>query len=626
MSASANTLPLVEPGETSPKQRGYTTVLLWKNFLIKKKHPIKWALEILIPVILIVLMGAMKTITHDVDVPEGWSNNDVVTKGDKNGTSYSLFAVQPSSSGVATPRFYQTEGTVSGLLLQMAVKSWSERKQAASLTSDQNTTCLAATFAGNVSSDENSPYAWPQTCRDFIIPRKLAIIPDNDFTRQYFLQTLSLWYPRVPLTSNQSLVIPSIADSVQFFADDASLDSYITGGEYGKGFTSPTIDAAIVFTKTPSTLGSVGDIEYSLRLNSTVGNQGSTGDVPRTNLKAFQITQRNLDTESYTRYAQTGFMTYQTLVTRFALCVPDWNPQTKTITGNCTQEKSVMTSSATSDLALVTAQVSNDLNLMSAAAQYTRLTKHAFNLTAVPSTSPLRQMPQPVGGAAIFPFPIQSYPASKFFDSVKSTFGLVFVISYLHALSSVLVALISEKETKAREMMKIFGPIMVSWLITYGLMFVVAAVFQAIVAKVMLFKNSSVVLLFVFFLLFGWSVLSFGYMISAIFSKSRTGTYVGMIGFFVMYLSTAIFTDTSKASSKMMVCIFSPVAMTFGVQTLVQAEADGVGITFGNLSDEINNFKFLTALTMLGFDCLYYMLHGLYFERVLPQDYGVPEK
>ncbi|KAH9154549.1 hypothetical protein LEN26_003391, partial [Aphanomyces euteiches] len=451
--------------------------------------------------------------------------------------------------------------------------------------------------------------------------------------RQYFLQTLSLWYPRVPLTSNQSLVIPSIADSVQFFADDASLNSYIKGGEYGKGFTSPTIDAAIVFTTTPSTLGSVGDIEYSLRLNSTLDDDGNTGDIPRTNLKAFQITQRNLDTESYTRYAQTGFMTYQTLVIRFALCVPDWNPQTKTTTGNCTQEKSVMTSSATSDLALVTAQVSNDLNLMSAAAQYTRLTKHAFNLTAVPSTSlsalarPLRQMPQPVGGAAVFPFPIQSYTASKFFDSVKSTFGLVFVISYLHALSSVLVALISEKETKAREMMKILGvrdsAIMVSWFITYGLMFVVAAVFQAIVAKVMLFKNSSVVLLFVFFLLFGWSVLSFGYIISTIFSKSRTGTYVGMIGFFVMYLSTAIFTDTSKASSKMMVCIFSPAAMTFGVQTLVQAEADGVGITFGNLSDEINNFKFLTALTMLGFDCLYYMLHGLYFERVLPQDYDV---
>ncbi|CAK4672695.1 unnamed protein product [Aphanomyces euteiches] len=205
-------------------------------------------------------------------------------------------------------------------------------------------------------------------------------------------------------------------------------------------------------------------------------------------------------------------------------------------------------------------------------------------------------MPQPVGGAAVFPFPIQSYTASKFFDSVKSTFGLVFVISYLHALSSVLVALISEKETKASEMMKILGvrdsAIMVSWFITYGLMFVVAAVFQAIVAKVMLFKNSSVVLLFVFFLLFGWSVLSFGYIISTIFSKSRTGTYVGMIGFFVMYLSTAIFTDTSKASSKMMVCIFSPAAMTFGVQTLVQAEADGVGITFGNLSDEINNSSF----------------------------------
>ncbi|CAK4190139.1 unnamed protein product [Aphanomyces euteiches] len=632
---SADTLPLTEGREGQPKRRGYTTTLLWKNVLIKKKHPMKWALEILIPVILIVLMGLIRNLTHDVQVPDGWSTNDVVTKGDKNGTSYSLFAVQQTGGSVTTPRFYQTEGTVSGLLLLMASKSWSARKGAASMTSQQNTTCSAATFAGNVSTDVSSPNAWPQTCRDFIIPSKLAIVPDNDFTRHYFFQTLSLWYPRVPLNTDQSLVIPSIADSVVFFTDESTLDAYITGSDYGKSFTSPTIDAAIVFTKTPSDLGSAGDIEYNLRLNSTE-TQNESGDIPRTNVKAYQISQRSLSTESYTHYAQTGFMTYQTLVTRFALCVPDWNPQTKTTTGNCTQAKSVMTSNLTSDMSLVTSQVPNDVNLMSAVGQFMQLTKSSFNLTAAPSTSwsalsrPLRQMPQPVGGATVFPFPIQAYTASSFFDSVKSVFGLVFVISYLHALSSVLVALISEKETKARELMKILGvndsAIVVSWYITYGLVFLVAAVLQAAVARAMLFKNSSIVLLFAFFLLFSWSVLSFGFMISAIFSKSRTGTYIGILLFFVMYLVTAAFGDTSTASSKQGASFLAPAAMTFGIQTLSTAEGNGVGITTGNLSDEINNFKFSTSLVMLVFDCVLYTLLGLYFERVVPKDYGVTEK
>ncbi|CAK4490566.1 unnamed protein product, partial [Aphanomyces euteiches] len=599
-----------------------------------KKHPIKWALEVLIPVVLIALMGALKHLTHDVQVPDGWATNDVEHKDDKNGTSYSLFDIQDINGNI--PRFYQTEGTMSGMLLLMASGTWRERKGAANMTSDQNTICSAAAFAGNVSVDTTSPYAWPQTCRDFIVPRKLAIAPDDDFTRRYFLHTLSLWYPRVPLTVNPSLVVPSIADSVQFFSDETALESYITSNDYGKSFSSPTIHAAIVFTKTPSTLGAVGDITYTLRLNSTVGILGETGDIPRTNVKAYQLLQRSINTESYSCYAKTGFMSYQTLVTRFALCVPDWNPQTKTTTGNCTQEKS--TSDLASDTTLLSSQLPTDLNFMTVVHQFMQETKRAaaFNLTALPSASlaalarPLRQMPQPVGGATVFPFPVQSYTSSTFFDSVRDTFGLVFVLSYLHALASVLVALISEKESKARELMKILGvrdpAIVVSWYITYGVVFLLAAVLQATVARAMLFQHSAWGLLFLFFLLFGWSVLAYGYMVSAIFSKSRTGTYIGIIGFFAMYLVSVAFGDTSATSAKTIASVFGPVAMTFGIQTLSQSEGNGVGITRGNASDDINHFKFSSALAMLVFDILLYTLLGLYFERVVPKDYGVTEK
>ncbi|CAK4688978.1 unnamed protein product [Aphanomyces euteiches] len=570
-------------------------------------------------------MGALKHLTHDVQVPDGWATNDVEHKDDKNGTSYSLFDIQDINGNV--PRFYQTEGTM----------TWCERKGAVNMSSDQNTICSAAAFAGNVSVDTTSPYAWPQTCRDFIVPRKLAIAPDDDFTRRYFLHTLSLWYPRVPLTVNPSLVVPSIADSVQFFSDETALESYITSNDYGKSFSSPTIHAAIVFTKTPSTLGAVGDITYTLRLNSTVGILGETGDIPRTNVKAYQLLQRSINTESYSRYAKTGFMTYQTLVTRFALCVPDWNPQTKTTTGNCTQEKS--TSDLASDTTLLSSQLPTDLNFMAVVHQFMQETKHAaaFNLTALPSASlaalarPLRQMPQLVGGATVFPFPVQSYTSSTFFDSVRDTFGLVFVLSYLHALASVLVALISEKESKARELMKILGvrdsAIVVSWYITYGVVFLLAAVLQATVARAMLFQHPAWGLLFLFFLLFGWSVLAYGYMVSAIFSKSRTGTYIGIIGFFAMYLVSVAFGDTSAAgSAKTIASVFGPVAMTFGIQTLFQSEGNGVGITRGNASDDINHFKFSSALAMLVFDILLYTLLGLYFERVVPKDYGVTEK
>ncbi|OQR91076.1 ATP-binding Cassette (ABC) Superfamily, partial [Achlya hypogyna] len=178
--------------------------------------------------------------------------------------------------------------------------------------------------------------------------------------------------------------------------------------------------------------------------------------------------------------------------------------------------------------------------------------------------------------------------------------------------------------------MKILGvqdrTIIWSWYITYGAIFVVSAVLQAAASKANLFSNCNIVLVFIFFLLFGWSVLAYGFMVSSIFSKSRIGTYVGIIGFFVMYLITSGFSATTPESTKNAMCIFSPVAMAFGVQTMANAEANSLGITFGNVNEPYQNFRFATSLYYMAFDIVLYTLLGLYFEKVVPKDYGITEK
>ncbi|CAK4636092.1 unnamed protein product [Aphanomyces euteiches] len=574
MSETTNSPPVIDA--VPPKRRGFTTTLLWKNFLIKRKHPIKWALEILIPLVLLVLLGYLKSLRDDEIIPEGWSNGA--------GSTESLYM---KATNVGNPRVYQTEVTVSGLLLKMATDPWDSRKEDLYMTEEER---------------KQLAIRVPSMCRGYIVPRKLAIVPDNDFTRKYFLQTLSEWYSRVPLNANQTLVVPSIADSVKFFADEASLEAYITGSNYGKSFTSPTIAAAIVFTTTPPTLGSVGNIE----------------------------------TEEFHMYAKAGFMAYQTLVTRFALCVPDWNTLTKTTTANCTNPKSIMTSGLEAQVALAAAQLDSDPNMENQIYSYTAATKGTFNLTLVSNASlvtlarPLRQMPQPIGGAAVFAMPIRSFTTSPVLDTLSSTLSIIVLLSYLHILSSVLVALISEKETKARELLKILGvhefAIVRSWYITYGILFILAAILQMVVCKLMLFQRSSSGILFAFFLLFGWNVMTYGYMVSAIFSKARSGAYLGMIGFFAMLLVSYAFSDTSSATSKHTACIFGPVAMAFGVKTLAKAEGNGVGLTTSNWADDINNFKFITTLYMLIIDSILYTLLGMYLERVIPKDYGVTEK
>ncbi|RHY18714.1 hypothetical protein DYB32_010340, partial [Aphanomyces invadans] len=646
---------------TSSVPRNHTPALLWKNYLLKKKHPIKWAFEVLLPVAFIVLLAGLKTLTDNVPIPAGWSeapSTSFFSTGPTEGIAYNLFAkptpsltdfLMSSTSTFRTPKYYLTETTLSGILANLAASSFADGIRIKELSVADRRACeVKVVFQGAVNIDPASPNAIPQECRGKVVPYKLAIVPDNEFTRSYFAATLSTWYPRIDIgrAGQLNVSLPGFNDSVVFFNSPEDLEAYVTGKpgivyverrsalcagrSYGQDLANPKIFAGLVFNKFPSELGVEGSIDYTLRFNSTNGRRGGIGDVPKTSRILY---------DPYQRYTQRGFLTLQTAVARFATCVPVWNGTTTT--GECTRRNSRVPDGSLDARFMV--QVQNDLylnKLVDDANAFAKSTPRggnassALSLAAVSQATqtmlamPLRQAPQPYFGSAVFPFPIQAYTSSPFYTLVDRYFALVFVISYLYAISSVLVALIHEKEAKSRELLKIMGvsehAIVLSWYITYGGVFVVAAILQAVAGSITLFPNTNVFLSFVFFLLFGLSVLSYGFLVSAIFSKARTGAYVGIIGFFAMYLVSAAFTPDTDESVKTLSCVLAPVALSFGTSALASAETNSLGLSFANASDPYNNFRFATALWMLALDSVLYTLLGMYLELVVPNDYGVP--
>ncbi|KAF1792417.1 P-loop containing nucleoside triphosphate hydrolase [Phytophthora cactorum] len=310
---------------------------------------------------------------------------------------------------------------------------------------------------------------------------------------------------------------------------------------------------------------------------------------------------RKLETTDYQQYTTNGFMTLQTLVTRFVNCLPDWDDSTKTTTGAC------QINASTAFRRCFIQQLMGESSPLSSDLPLDNTTREAL-------LTPLRQAPQSALGSLTTPFPINSHDA----------FPIFFILTYLHPLSKILVGLMAERETRSRELMKILGvkesSIVISWYITYIVILFVSCVLQTLAAVAKLFPNTNAVLLFLFFFLFSMSVLAFAFMISSMFSKSRTGVYVGFILFFISY------NDSSSESSKNVACILSPVGLVFGVNSLSSAETSQVGISFSTASQRINNFRFSTALWYFAFDTILYTLLGLYFEKVIPKEYGMPEK
>ncbi|KAF0694859.1 Aste57867_14286 [Aphanomyces stellatus] len=586
-------------------QRSFIATLVRKNFLLKRKSPKKWLVEVLLPVVWILVIGGLKSTSKEVYLSDGW---------DAKGLTYPLNIFEKDSYlGIDA---YVQEGSMSAYLRYLGSGGLPYTLS----NPDDTKTCREASDKGFVGATPSSLHPWPTVCETYVVPSILAIVPDTPFTREYFFKTLQTWYPRVPLDATGAYAIPAIVDVVQFYADEAALERYIQSTAYGSSFANPKVKAAIAFTKTPTTLGTPGSIEYSLRLNSTAMAQ----DSPSTTLDAYNPLQRNMDTNAMASLASNGFFTLQTLVARFATCVPDWNGQTTT--GTCTTPKSASVTDATLDATLLQ-QVLQDKKL----GYYALDAK--FDNTSVPTASleallaPLRRFPQAVTGAHVTPFPMHHYTDRSFYTLVvHDYFSLLFVMSNLLLLSSVLTALIGEKETKSRELMKILGvperAIVASWFLTYGVIFAISAVLQMAASQGILFGSSNPGIVFLFFLLFGYTIVAFGYMISAIFSSSRAGTYVGIIAFFAMYLVSTGLNATSSAGAKTAACLLSPVALTLGIHSLSTAEASSLGVS---LTESSENFVFSTALGFFALDTVLYTLLGLYFEKVIPKEYGVVE-
>lgn len=633
--------------------------LMWKNWMLKKRHWVATILEISLPVLFIIMMSGLKTLTSNVDVHAGWSDTTASTSK-TIGTSYPL--TDPDGDGsseynfpfgypVWGNKYLISETTMSGVLMYLGMQTAKEIRvvgiSGTNLSTTQVVQCRKSlVLFGLTSTNTSSSSAIPSECRDHVTPYKIAIAPDTTFTRKYFLEAMKLWYPRVAISnatvtgSTSKVTLPSFEDSVVFFSTEAALNTYIKAVGYGKSIDTPKIYAALVFDQYPadSDIGKYQTIEYSVRMNSTEGKGGSVGTVPRTiGDPAFETPLlKSVDTDYYSRYAMRGFMSLQTLVTRFVNCMPVWDLTTSTTTGVCQQQKSVAVNDSTVNDMLFEA-IQSDFYILTGMpyAFDMNTTKTLNELNAMSYVDreallvPLRQAPQAYFGSAVAAFPIESYVSAPFYDSVSNVFPLVFILAYLYAISRVLVVFIQEKETRSREYMKILGvsegSIIFSWYVTYTLIFVIGAILQALASSAGLFANSQPGLIFIFFFLFGMSVLGFGFLMSTLFSRSRTGAFAGMVLFFFMYFVSSAFSASSSIHSKSAACLLAPVALAFGVQTLASAESSGVGINSGNVRTVVDNFSFNVSIGMLFFDLVWYTLLGLYLERVIPKEYGTTE-
>ncbi|DBA00014.1 TPA: hypothetical protein N0F65_002017 [Lagenidium giganteum] len=583
--------------------------------------------------------------------------------------SGSSLAAMSLASGLAVPYFYFTESTVPGLLLNMGLQSMLEADHLDRESETDVMFCfINYMLFGFTSLDPSSSFAVPPICHGRVVPYKIAITPNTTYTRNYFARLLELWHPRIALVPGlPMLTVPSFMDSYVMFENESVLEDYVAGPTYGRDLNHPKIYASISFQTFPQNDNEIGDvrgqnIDFSIRMNSTYTDTSFPGSVPRTIGRRFSFDKylRAVKPLPTMCYATRGFMTLQTAVMRFLNCMPTWDPVKKTTDGTCQIKASVAPANDTKLNARLLHQFQNDLFVGSIFTALNTLkaiivrTAEAdpslaqslgfllpairtlqFSLDRVPDRSkedlllPLRQAPQAYHGGGVFLTPILAFNYAGFYDKIVVVFPVGFILSYLYSVSRIIVALLSEKETRAREFMRILGvpelQIGLAWFLFYVVLLLVASVLQTIGACKALFPNSDGGLLFGLFFTFALSSWGYAFLVSSLFSRARAGSLVGMGVFFMIFFVSFALSSSASEQLRMACSLLSPVALAQAIQNLAAVEAVSVGITSANAYDPINNFSFINAIRMQLLDFVLYVLLGLYFERVIPKEYGVPE-
>jgi ATP-binding cassette, subfamily A (ABC1), member 3 len=253
-----------------------------------------------------------------------------------------------------------------------------------------------------------------------------------------------------------------------------------------------------------------------------------------------------------------------------------------------------------------------------------------LNVTSTSSDSTKPEICQNQNGPInplFIPYPVYKYDQNPFYTSVGFLLGLVMVMSTLYPMSKLTKSIVEEKETKMRELMMIMGlkPWVhsISWFLFGFILFFWIAISTFFITSTSFLIKSNKVLLFIYFFLFCMSEIQFAFLISVFFSNAKLAAIAGPVALFASLLPRYIFYTTSnnvEIVNKLLACLLSPTAFSFGADIIAQYEYANVGIQTYNMFQD--KFHFGYVLMMLFFDFYLYAFLAWYLDQVIPHEYG----
>ncbi|XP_072737008.1 ATP-binding cassette sub-family A member 10-like [Ciconia boyciana] len=184
------------------------------------------------------------------------------------------------------------------------------------------------------------------------------------------------------------------------------------------------------------------------------------------------------------------------------------------------------------------------------------------------------------------------------------------------------------EKKKLKVLMKTMGLQDIAFWLSWGLLYalyvmVLSCLLTALVVQDAFYLSSFPAILLLFFL-YGLACIHLVFMLCSLLRTSKLASSIGfLITFLFGCLSLVVLIEKLPEPLKWFLGLFCPFAFNAGIAKVLHLEKYGIGFSFSNLMEE-SYFLFSTYI-MLVFDSVLYMLLAMYFDKVLPGKYGIPD-
>ena len=203
----------------------------------------------------------------------------------------------------------------------------------------------------------------------------------------------------------------------------------------------------------------------------------------------------------------------------------------------------------------------------------------------------------------------------------------VIILCYMGPIFRIISMIVVEKESLTRVGMNMMGlkdsAYWLSFLAYYFIILVAIALILSGISMGLLYSYSNWFIIFLYFVLYGLSVFSFGLLVCSFFHNARVASITGAMLYFASYLLAQLVTDSNvSTTTKNAASLLPTICITLGSGVFLEYEANQYGLTFSNAGQTIDNYQFSTSMGMLFVDFIIYFILALYFDNVLPSPTG----